>query len=476
VVAHLSPKQIEDYFRQQLRVAELLSVSEHLGGCEACRRLVERATDADATYSALRSGLFAETGDAPPPAPHTTHAHLTSEQAARYVDNDLSGESLRAVVAHLTVCEQCALAVDDLHAFREQVAPSLAREYRPEPVAQPVPQPVSSPVAPPPVAPSPVAGWWRRAVASLPAAFRASPMPVFGTALAALLLALGGWLIWRSTREGTQPRQEVVVVSSPSPAPTPAHATASPTPDSLTAPPPSSPAPSPAPASEVARLNDGGSLLTLDREGKLSGADHLPPAYQSLLKNALAGGRVERSAQVKGLIRPPSELMGAGQQDGGFSVIEPAGSVLLTDRPTFRWTPLEGATAYVVELYDGDFNRVAASPPLNGRSWVVPQPLARGRVYAWQVKATRDGQEVASPRPPAPQARFRVLDRAKANELTRARRAYPSSHLTLGLLYAEAGLLEEAERELHLLQKANPGSPLARRLLGQVRALRRRSE
>lgn len=293
-------------------------------------------------------------------------------------------------------------------------------------------------------------------------------MPAFGTALAALLLVLGGWLIWRSTREWT-PRQEVVVVSSPSPAPTPIHATPSPSPDSL-------PAPPPAPAAEVARLNDGGTLLTLDREGRLSGADHLPPAYQSLLKRTLADGRVEKSAKLDGLVRPPSALMGAGEQSGGFSVVEPAGRVLLADRPTFLWTPLEGATAYVVELYDGDFNLVAASPPLTGRSWVSPQPLARGRVYAWQVKATRDGQEVTSPRPPAPQARFRVLDRAKANELTRARRAYPSSHLTLGLLYAEAGLMEEAERELNLLQKANPGSPLARRLLGQVRALRRRSE
>jgi len=423
-------------------------VSEHLGGCEACRRLIESATDADATYSALRFGVFAEEAEAP--APHAAHAHLTAEQAALYVDNDLPGEGLRAAAAHLTVCEQCALAVDDLRAFREQVAPSLAREYRPEPV------------------PPPAAGWWRRAVASLPAPFRASPMPAFSAALAALLLAVAGWLIWRTTREA-RPRQEVVV--SPSPAATPAYATASPSPAS-----PPTPAPSPPPAPEVARLNDGGGLLTLDGEGKLSGADHLPPAYQSLLKKALASGRVERSSNLKGLVRPPSELMGEGQPGGGFSVIEPAGGVLLTDRPTFRWTPLERATSYVVELYDGNFNLVAASPPLTGRSWAAPQPLARGRVYAWQVKATRDGQEVTSPHPPAPQARFRVLDRAKANELTRARRAYPSSHLMLGLLYAEAGLLEEAERELRLLQKANPGSRLARRLLGQVRALRRRGE
>ena len=92
------------------------------------------------------------------------------------------------------------------------------------------------------------------------------------------------------------------------------------------------------------------------------------------------------------------------------------------------------------------------------------------------MKAVKDGQEVKSPRPPAPQARFRVLDRAKADELARAKRAYPSSHLTLGLLYAEAGLLKEAEQELRLLQRANPNSELARGLLRQIQALRRRSE
>jgi hypothetical protein len=146
--------------------------------------------------------------------------------------------------------------------------------------------------------------------------------------------------------------------------------------------------------------------------------------------------------------------------------------VLLTGRPVFRWTRLEGATSYTVEVYDSRFNRVASSPELTGQSWSMPGPLPGG-VYAWQVKATKDGQEITSPLPPAPQARFRVLDQAKANELAAAKRAYSSSHLALGLLYAEAGLLEEAEQELRAVQKANPDSELARSLLGQIQKLKR---
>jgi hypothetical protein len=224
----------------------------------------------------------------------------------------------------------------------------------------------------------------------------------------------------------------------------------------------------------VAALNDGLGQLMLDQEGKLSGAGDLPIAYQKMMREALATRRIERSSQLKGLARPQSSLMSADKQAGEFSVIEPVGKVLMSHQPSFRWSPMEGATGYVVEVYDSKFNLVAASPQLIDHRWAAPA-LARGQVYSWQVKAVKDGQELTSPLPPAPQAKFRILDQAKASELAKAKRAYASSHLALGLLYAEAGLMHEAEREFRLLQKANPSSELARALLSQVRALRRKS-
>jgi hypothetical protein len=226
----------------------------------------------------------------------------------------------------------------------------------------------------------------------------------------------------------------------------------------------------------VAQLNDGAGQLALNQEGELSGADDLPPAYRNMLKEALMNRRIERSSQLNGLNRSSSPLKSTDKQGNEFSVTEPVGKVLMTDKPTFRWSSMEGASAYVVEVYDDQFNLVVASPQLTSNSWTAQRSLSRGRVYSWQVKAIKDGQEFTSPRPPAPQARFRVLDQAKANELMKAKRAYPSSHLALGLLYAEAGLLDEAERELRLLQKANPGSEVARSLLSQIQALRSRRE
>jgi predicted Zn-dependent protease len=43
----------------------------------------------------------------------------------------------------------------------------------------------------------------------------------------------------------------------------------------------------------------------------------------------------------------------------------------------------------------------------------------------------------------------------------------------LGLLYAQAGLLDEAEQELRTLRQANPDSEAVRRWLAQVQARRR---
>lgn len=447
MVEHLTQRQFEGYRRRQLEVAELLSVCEHLAECEACRRRIESAAEGDGAFFALRSELFGEAADI-----SSTRAHLTAEQTADYVDGTLSGETLQTVSDHLSSCEHCAFAVEDLRAFRDEVAPSLEHEYQPATV------PSSSVVA------SPTGRRW--SFASLTSLFHISPLPAFGAALALILLAVFGWLTWRTTRR-EEPRQEVVVAPSTQPAPV------------VVAPTPSEPEPAPtqpeaAPA--VAQLNDGGGRLILDREGRLSGADALPPAYREMLKETLEGRRLERSSQLKGLARPGSSLMGSESEGGEFSVLDPVGNVLLNDRPTFRWSALDGASAYVVEVYDDRFDLVASSPQLNARSWAAPQTLPRGRVYSWQVKALKDGQEIKSPRPPAPQAKFRVLDRAKADEIARAKRAYPSSHLTLGLLYADAGLLKEAEQELRLLQRANPYSELARSLLRQVQALRRRSE
>jgi hypothetical protein len=420
-VKHLTPKQIGDYSQSRLSAAELLAASDHLTECQLCRSSLEATTNGETAFLAMHAETFAE----------ETTVHLTAEQTADYVDKHLSGEALQMVQDHLGNCEPCALTVADLRDFRNEIAPSLDHEYRPAavPVQSKRPQGRS---------------FWK--LFSLPA-------PAFGAAaLVLLLFGVIGYLIWRAP----EAREEIAVVPSPSPIPSPSV-------QSTVVPPPQ--------VTYVAQLTDGRSVVSLDQQGNLSGADNLPPAYQSLVKKALTSQRVERSSQLEGLARPKSSLMGSDSEGHEFSVLEPIGRVVVTNRPSFRWSNLEGATAYVVEVYDPQFNLVATSAQQTGTSWSTTLP--RGNVYSWQVKAIKDGQEVTSPRPPAPQAKFRVLDQNKANEIANAKRAYGTSHLTLGLLYADAGLLREAEQEFRLLRRANPNSDLARNLLRQVQEIRR---
>ena len=430
MLEHLTEKQVEDYSLNRLGAAEMLGVGDHLAECEACRLRIERELNADAAFVTLHADVFNEDGAAP--------AHLTTEQSAAYVDQNLSGETLQMVSDHLKTCEQCAVTVNDLRIFRDQMQPALDRRYGPTTVSE--------------VAETS----WRWKLASL---FNLGPVPAFATAGLGMLLLVGvGWWIWRTP--GTN-EQHVVVAPSPVAQPS---ATSE----------PSSQPPAPAPVPIVAQLNDGGVVLTLDQDGKLAGAEALPPAYQSLVKTALTTQRIQRSSELQGLTRPPSSLMGSDSSGKEFSVLEPIGSVLLSNRPAFRWSRMEGATAYVVEVYDQQFKLVTSSPQLTTTSWTTT--LERGKTYSWQVKAVKDDQEVTSPRPPAPQAKFRILDQAKANDITQAKRTYASSHLTLGLLYADAGLLKEAEQEFRVLQRANPTSPLPRNLLRQVQSLRTGSQ
>ena len=433
---HLTKNQIELYGEQKLSPKELLSVSDHLGECESCRNQVERAVVGDASFFTLHSEVLG--------AAAAAATHPSVDQIADYVDEIPAGEESQMVRDHLTICEQCAIAVNDLRTFKSQVAPTLKREYRPE----------SSRAT--------SASWKDRLIGKIPSPFLTSPL-AWSSAFAMLLLIVTGWLVWQAQQKKESTQE--VVTATPAPIASPLVA-----PSVIPTPVPS---PESAAAPLVAQLNDGGTTVALDSNGKLSGIDNLPDSYQRMVKDALSNQRLAKSPLLAGLNRPASSLMGSDEQGKTFSVTRPVGKVMLSDRPTFGWSQLDGADGYVVEVYDDKFNLVASSPQLNGNKWTASMPLKRGVVYSWQVKAIKDGREFVSPRPPAPQAKFHILENGKASELTQARRTYASSHLTMGLLYAQAGLLDEAEQEFRALQKANPDSALVRKLLSEVQKSRR---
>lgn len=221
---------------------------------------------------------------------------------------------------------------------------------------------------------------------------------------------------------------------------------------------------SPAPAD--AGLTDAGRRIALDDRGGVTGLESFAPAVQERVAAALATGRMA-IADESALAGTRGQLMGPTSASSAFGPVSPVGAVIEPAQPLFRWQALPGASRYQVTVLAADLTLVAESPALRTTEWTPPRPLERGQSYTWQVSAQADGRRVVAPAPPEPDARFRVLDAPRADALADAR-GRRESHLVLGVLYAEGGLVEEARREMSALAEANPGSVLARRLLASL--------
>ena len=440
VTEHLTDRQIESYQDRTIRAAELVSLDRHVAVCAECRRRLSAVVQEE-KFLSLKKALDSEPDD----------QHLDYEHLAAYVDGLLADEEVEITESHLAVCQKCHLMASDLSVFKDEVAPDLNKVYAP-PAALP-----HSPKV------------WERLTEFLHSvlSFRSPAMTVgFGTTLL-LLIGVAVWLVLRSNLPENRPPHEVAQNpgSTPTVTPTPA---SSPQDDNTPSP---TPTPEATPEALLA-LNDGSRRIAIDEQGNLTGLDELSPAHRQAVKNGLATQQVVNPSALAGVSGKPGALRGESN-GSAFAPLNPLGKVILTTHPTFSWSRLDGATAYKVVVYDSTFNPVSSSPQLTTTSWATTHALKRGEIYSWQVIATKDGQEVKVPVPPASEAKFKVLEQGGANELDRARRSYGNSHLALGVLYAQAGLLDEAEREFSLLLKANPNSDVVRNLLRNVRMMRR---
>ena len=192
--------------------------------------------------------------------------------------------------------------------------------------------------------------------------------------------------------------------------------------------------------------------------------ESLPPQVDLALRNE----RLELPAEIAEMVGRKGEARGGTEKGDTFSLTAPVATFINTGKPTLRWQPLVGATSYNVKVFNADFDEVASASNLNSTQWTTDKPLRRGAQYSWQVTAHKDGGEPAT----APPAKFRVLGKSKADELALANQKYGANHLAMGALYAQAGLLDDAEREFNAELKANPQSAKARRLLQNLRAQR----
>jgi hypothetical protein len=221
-------------------------------------------------------------------------------------------------------------------------------------------------------------------------------------------------------------------------------------------------------------LNDAGGQLAVNPRGRLEGLPELPPDLRESVEKALATRELHASPALTEWSTGAGNLRSEIEKQSTFAPLEPADVVVETDRPTFRWRALEAASNYIVAVYDSRLRQVGSSGPVTGTEWTIPHSLKRGEMYSWQISALKDGKTVVSPKPPLPEARFKILDRSAVETLAKLKASAGNSHLAMGVFYWKHGLIEESEREFQLLAKANPKSTAAKELLASIRSISRR--
>ena len=425
--AHLTARQIEDLNRRTSSPSELLTAMNHIATCDACRDQVASERQTRAAVESLQSELRSQE--------HTDH--LTYEELAASVDDSLSPADREILESHVEICSRCAAELADLRAFKAEMTTYSEIERRP----------VVTPT------------FREKIVALLRAPSLRIPVQLAAAAIVLLLCVSVATLLLRkepAVHEISELQQKDEVPPEQSAKPQPPSATPA------------------TPAAEIAEnINDGGGVVTIDKEGNVSGLESLSPGYQRDVNATLKGRRVEAPSQLQELIGKAGVLMGSSGEANRFSLIGPVGTVVRTDRPSFHWKPLKDATSYIVAVYDSSFNKVASSEAESGNKWLPSSALKRGETYSWQVTAFKDGSEFVSPAPPAPAAKFKVLDFSINRELEHVKRDHPDSHLVLGILYQRAGLLDDAELEFNALYRANHNSELVKKLLRDVKSLRK---
>lgn len=191
---------------------------------------------------------------------------------------------------------------------------------------------------------------------------------------------------------------------------------------------------------------------------------YLDPEWTALVATALVEGRLPKSPRLLALREEPGRIR--GDERAAPAKLDPAGKVIDSVRPRFRWSSEKGDG--VVTVFDEDGKELARSPRLRRSDWLCDRSLHRGQTYVWQVNVTLDGgQSMVLPVPPRPIARFHIITEQEHSSLLAAARRYPDDHVLLAVLYARSGMEEAAEQQLRLAARAKH-SPSVERLFART--------
>jgi anti-sigma factor RsiW len=444
---HLTDEDIGRYRNRVMPPAESLAANAHLATCEDCYRRFDRDYISEAFRLARAHLASAETA---------TGDHINYDERVGFVDGTLGAQDRAIIESHLEICSRCETDVEDLRLVKSTLGTEIELSPR-----RPLPTP------------------------GMIAALRQQPGLRSGILMAgaAIVAGIAVWVAMQPLASEVDrsrrliQEQQVAIETMKSEAEELRRQNAE-IDDELTRTQGELDAllaggsnPNLSMETQSFSLNDGNRVVSMDSSGRLSGLAQLSRTDELLVKSVLISRRVKTPPTIAQLTGRSGSVMGASAASDRYPLLNPVRTVVATDRPTLRWRAFEGASNYVVGVYDSNMNEVATSQPLSETEWTMPRPLKRGKIYTWQVRATKGGAEIRLPASDMPDAKFKILEQSRAQTLDGTRRTYGDSHLVMGILYADAGLLDDAQRELEALVRANSQSIVAGRLLASLKAV-----
>jgi predicted ester cyclase len=403
---HLSTEDVQRYRQRQMSPEELRATHDHIAGCEACRAQLRD----EERSQVVRAALWADLQSA-----RVAAEHLSYERLEAFVDESLNAADRERVENHLTDCSECADRARNLRTFRammttdepaKQQSSKAAKRRNGETTHQRFP-------------------------------FRLAFLQFVGTAAVAVLCV---WLAMRPLQKrmtdlrakvDNAQHEKVTLLKEQ---------------ESLR----KKVAALPDLQRQVEHLKREKEKLVqrIKQQKRDSTITRLPPSVKAVFETGRVKTQPALLAQLD--VKSGGSPMSSG---GAFHLESPVRTVVLTDRPMFRWKPLPGATKYTISVFDGKGHEVISEKDVGVQTkWMPEKPLPRGRVLHWKVIAYQDDE------PTFAEAKFKILEKSEATQLEQAKKTYANSPLTLGILFAEKGLMEDAEREFQRLLRGGAGA------------------
>lgn len=410
----------------------LLEIDAHVCGCAECRAELAGLPAVKKMASDLGTVLLGA-ADCP-----------EYEELSAYVQNELGKDEARRIASHTNLCELCSRDVRRIAELRSHAL------MRPAVTVSPG---MSGRLA------KPVIPVWRRILAGA------------GVAGILTVAAFSFAVMNRAPQQGQVVKNPTVVdkpiAHNDAPAPSVKPNTHGNTPPVGPKPhvnPPLHSAPNPG---TVALLHDG-KYQVVKHNNEMYLAKTGPGAPRTALEARIAAA-IDQKLKT-GSVRPDSrvrvamaEIVVTRAQAGTTDPtapkpVSPMGKMLISDRPTLKWSTVDQAESYRVRVFDEQGNALF-DQMTDKTSLTLPKSLARGGVYKWQVGVRfSEVDKWADSRA----VKFGVISTEDYASINRLRST--GSHLALGAAYESFGLADEAAREYAAVRAANPRSELARKL------------